>query len=319
MESKFKIPDVTADIIMEIVEGVCYKNVGLDTNEAAEYIKKSKTYASRALTASIQLGIIKAVDSRFIASSEAKDVSRANKQQWPVIFRKFIQRYNPFILFVSLIGKGNSPEDAARKIKVIYGIDASIKIIANTLLGWGEYSQILKREKGKVELQIETDKLSAEYIRELLEAMEHDVKARVYIAGKLGEDVFGYMQQDELDLLVKAIREHQSDPRDAMDDCGKAFEDFLRRLGDEKSVNVSSRTGIQQLADAIIGKKLITVKHLEICKAINSFRIAAGHNKDKTSMEKWELNPDAAIECILLLLTTIRSIHNYVFKQIQMF
>ena len=91
------------------------------------------------------------------------------------------------------------------------------------------------------------------------------------------------MKQDEVDLLVKAIREHNSSAKTSIDITGQAFEDFLRRLATDKTIDVSSCTGIQQIADSIL-KKLITSKHHELCKAINSFRIAAGHNRDRKSM-----------------------------------
>lgn len=318
MNQDYKIPDVAAEVIMETVEGACFKG-GITIDEAANYIGKSKEYARRALIISEQIGIARKVDSKFEIIDDAKIVTRANKDQWPVIFRKFLQRHNPFILFVSLIGKGNSLGDAARKIKVIYGIDTGTDIIIKSLVGWGSYAGLLRKNNDKVELLIDTKKLSVEYIQELLEAMAHDVKARMYIANKLGEEVFGYMKQDEIELLVKAIREHLSNPKHAIDIAGQAFEDFLRRVGTDNSINVSSCTGIQQLADSLVGSKKITSKHHDLCKGINAFRIAAGHNKDRVSLEKWNLNPDAAIECILLIITVTRSIHSYVFKQAQVF
>lgn len=300
------------------MEGVCLKN-GMSIDETTQYIGKSKEYAKRSLIVSEQLGIAQIIDSKYHATNEASVITRANKEQWPVIFRKFLQRYNPFILFVSLVGKGNSIQDAARKIKVIYNIDANADIVARSLVSWGEYSGLLKKEKMKITLLIETENLSAEYIQELLAAMEHDVKARVYIANKLGEEVFGYMKQDELDYLVKAIREHQSDPRGSIEDAGRAFEDFLRRLAIDKSLQVNGCKGIQEIADVIRGQKLIDTKQLDLCKASNALRVAAAHSLDRNSVEKWILNPDAAIECILIILTAIRSIHNYIFKQVQMF
>lgn len=318
MTQKYKIPKVTADVIMETMEGICLKN-GMSIDEATAYIAKSKEYARRALVVAEQLGMVTSNNSKFEAVSDTKIITRANKDQWPVIFGKFLQRFNPLILFASLLSRGNSLKDAARKIKVIYDIDSSEDIVINSLVGWGEYAYVLKKEKGKVELLIDTENLSAEYIRELLQAMENDVRARVYIANKLGEEVFGYIKQDEVELLVKAIREHRTNSKHSIDIGGQAFEDFLRRLATDNSINVVSCTGIQQIADSLIGAKMITTKHHEVCKAINSFRIAAGHNKDRTSLEKWTLNPDAAIECILLILTTIRSIHNYMFKKIQVF
>jgi hypothetical protein len=320
MPTKYKIPEVTAEAIMETVEGVSYKNSeGFDMHAAADYLGKTTVYAKRALDASLQLGFTELRESKFFLVKDASDAPRASAEQRPLIFRKFLQRFDPFILFIVLVGRGNSIEDGARKVKVIYDLEAGVKIIASTLVSWGEFSQMIKKEKGKIILQIETEKLSAEYIRELLEAMEHDVKARMYIAGKLGDEVFGYMKQDEIDFLVKAIREHQNDPRGSIDDAGRAFEDFLRRTATDKGIAVTHCKGIQELADALRGDKRIEVKQLEVCKGINSLRIAAAHSKDRVSVERWILNKDTAIECILMTLTMIRSIHNYVFKQVQMF
>ena len=183
----------------------------------------------------------------------------------------------------------------------------------------GEYSQILKRNNGKIELQIKIEELSAEYIGELLEAMKHDIKSRTYIANKVGEDVFNYLHEDEVDLFVKSIREHQSDPRDALDDCGRAFEDVLRRIGTGKKIPMNNCKGIQELADTLKSASLIDVKHLDGCKAVNVLRVAAAHNKDRNSVKRWNLSPDAAIECVLFALTLIRSIYNYIFNRIQMF
>ena len=77
--------------------------------------------------------------------------------------------------------------------------------------------------------------------------------------------------------------------------------------------------GIQELADTLKGASLIDVKHLDGCKAVNVLRVAAAHNKDRNSVKRWNLNPDAAIECVLFALTLIRSIYNYIFNRIQMF
>ena len=133
MEEKYRIPEVRAEVIMETVEGICYKsNGGFDSSETADYIGKGIGYAKRALDASTQLGLTEIKASRFYAVQDAIDISRANREQWPIIFRKFLQRFSPFILFVMLIGKKNSIEEASRKIKVIYNIETSIDIISST-------------------------------------------------------------------------------------------------------------------------------------------------------------------------------------------
>lgn len=222
--------------------------------------------------------------------NDVSDIARASEEQKPFLFRKFLQRFDPFILFISLIGRGNTPDQAARKITVIYNIDAQHANIQATLTSLGAYAGIIEAEKGRIILKVDTSALSAEYIRDLLEAMEHDVKARVYVATKLGWNVFGYMRQDEVDFLVKSIRTQHS-PRNSIDDAGWAFEDFLRRVIIDKEKDASGCTGITQLAEHMKGEKLIDQKQLEICQAIGSIRIAAAHSKGRVTVEAWKINP----------------------------
>jgi hypothetical protein len=306
---------------MEVAEGAFFtKGRGINVKEAAVYAGISEEYARRALEATVQLGIMSEDSGKYFTRGEVDDVSRATKDQHPIIFRRFVQRYEPFILFLMLVGKGNTIDSAARKISVIYDVDSPPTMIEKTLTEWGKYADLIEvGTKGGISLKIETEKLSAEYIKELLEAMEHDVKARIYIASKLGEDVFGYLKHDEIEFLVSAIRKHQEDPRNALDDAGRAFEDYLRRLGTDRGVNMSGCKGIGELSDYLKGSDLIDQKHLEICKAINSVRLAAAHSKDRKTITPWKINPDAAIEAILITLTAMRSIHNFVSNKTQIF
>jgi hypothetical protein len=117
-----------------------------------------------------------------------------------------------------------------------------------------------------------------------------------------------------VEFFVKSLREHQEDPRGSIEDMGKAFEDFVRRLGTEKGIDMSKCNGIGQCAQVLKANNLIVQKHLEICQHVNAFRLAAAHSKEKDTLESWYINPDAAIEAILTALTAIRSIFTYVFS-----
>ena len=80
---------------------------------------------------------------------------------------------------------------------------------------------------------------------------------------------------------------------------------------------MSSCKGIGELSEHLKGANLLDQKHLEICKGLNSVRLAAAHNKDRKTNIPWKINPDAAIEAILLSLTMMRSIHKFVFDKEQ--
>jgi len=311
-------------MIMQIVEGLALsQSRGLSLEEACKYADISDVYARRALDAVVQLGMGSMQSGRYFADPECNIVTKANAGQWPVIFRKFLQRFDPFILFIMLVGKGDSSNDAARKTSAIYPIEAPAEIIQSTLLGWGAYADILEADrKGRLRLKVDTEKLEAEYLKELIRALESDFKARIYIAGKLGDEVFAFVDHTDVEFMVSAIRKHGEDPRSGIENIGRAFEDFLRKVGTTESgrlsegQKISECRGIGQLATTLKTNKIIHEKQYDLSSYVNAMRLASAHGKEAATNVTWTVNPDAAIETILTALTGIRSIHHYVFKNL---
>lgn len=307
---------IPAEKIIETVECFYYSKAPGATKEMiSSYLKANAEYARRASIMALQLGFIKQ-DKKTLGTIDSNDLIKANREQRPIIFRKYLQKFEPFILFVTLISKGNSIEDAVRKVKVIYSITASEKNIRFAFLNWGAYSQLLKynEKNDTISLNFPTQDLSMEYLKTLVQSLESDIKTRIYLAEKLTETPFGFLQPEEIEFFVKALQLHEKDPRHAIDDAGRAFEDYLRRLATDKGYDVSSKSGISEIAQVIGGQnpKLIHSKHLHICNCLGIIRVAAAHSKDKSTMEFWKISPDLAIETILLMISTLRSIHYYV-------
>lgn len=316
--TEFKIPKVSAETIMGAVEGIYFKNgSGLSVDGISTYLGISKEYARRAAIVAMEFNMILEVNSKYKITQDAVDIGKSTREQWPVIFGKFLQKFKPFTLFVTFLGKNETPENASRKIKTIFEIKASEKIIENSLSSWGQYAKILEEKNSKIILSLNIQNLSNEYVTELKDAIVSDVKARTFLVNKLGNDVYNYLESDETDLLVKSIVNHEINPRHSIDDSGRAYEDFLRRIGTDKSFDMSEFKGIGELTDNLKGNKLIEIKHLEISKAINQMRLTAAHNKDRKTVQNWTLKDDTSIACILLTLTAIRSIYQFIFNNQQ--
>ena len=318
----YKIQNVAAESIVEVVEGIYYSGKkGFTIEEAEAYINKKSSYTRRALNMGEQLGLIKKEKEKYYFLGENVELIRAKKSDRYIIFRKYLQRYDPFILFLALIVKGNAIEEAIRKIKVIYKISVNEKEIRFAFLNWGQHSKIFDydKDKNEISLKIEMDELPVLYLKELIESLNAEVKTKIYIAEKLTELVYGFLESEEIDYLTKALINHEKDPRNSIDDAGRAFEDFLRRIGAENGHNVSKISGISQLAQVLGGSNagLIHTKHLHICMGLGALRVAAAHSKDKTTMESWKINPDLALETILLIISVTRSIYYYVYENKQ--
>jgi len=315
----FNIPEVSAEAIMEAVEGICLAgSKGFTLNQLSAYLDKTKTYSQRCINVALQLKMIKDIDGKYIAEEESKDILRMGKEQWPILFRKLLQRYEPFTLFISLMNKGNSIEEACRKVKVIYGISSSVKIIRKSLIAWGKYASILKSDgKGNIKLTLSTEKSALKVTQKLVESLNSDIKLRLYLENKLTDEVFGYLHHDEIEFLINGLKNHHKNPRGAIEDSGKAFEDFLRRVGADNKVDLSKCNGIGQCAQTLRKENIITQKHLKMCEFINAFRLMAAHSKEKLTLTPWKINSDTALEIVLSTLTAIRSIFIYTFNKQQ--
>jgi hypothetical protein len=319
MENAYNIPEVSAEAIMTSVEGICLSGEkGLTLEEVSRYINKTNEYARRCINAAIQLGMIREANDRYVAEAESEDIPKVKKEAWPILFRKFLQRYKPFIYFVALLNRSNSIEEACRKIKTILNITSNVKVIHKSLVAWGKYANMLEKEKnGTIKLKdLQEEKISFQ-IKDLIDSLNNELKVRIYIENKLTDVVFSYLQNDEIEFIVKAFKEYQGDPRNAIEDIGKAFEDFLRRVAADKKVNLSRASGIGECAQMLRNANLITQKHLVMCQHVNAFRLAAAHSKEKLTLRSWKINQDAAMETLLTTLTLMRSIFLYVFKEEQ--
>jgi hypothetical protein len=320
LHSQFKdtytVPDVSAEAIMESVEGICLAGEkGLSLEDVSRYIGKTKNYARRCVNMAMEFGMIKRVNNKYITEAESEDILKVKKKNWPVLFRKFLQRYKPFILFISLIDRGDSVEEASRKVKTVLNITSNTRILYKSLTTWGKYADVLEiKEKGVVKLKTSFKETTPIHIKELLESLDNELKIRVYIENKLTDLVFRYLQQDEVEFIVNAFKKHQTDSRSAIEDIGKAFEDFLRRVAKDKNINLSAATGIGQCAQTLKKADLITQKHFAICQYVNALRLAAAHSKEKVTLKPWKISVDATMEVLLTMLSLMRSIFFYVFK-----
>jgi hypothetical protein len=319
MENAYSIPEVSAEAIMMSVEGICLSGEkGLTLEEVSRYINKTNEYARRCINLAIQLGMVRRVNDKYVAEAESEEISKVKKEDWPILFRKFLQRYKPFILFAALINRGDSIEEACRKVKTILNISSNSKIIRKSLVTWGKYANILEMEEnGTIKLRDLPEGKTAFHIKELIDSLSNELKVRIYVENKLTDVVFSYLQHDEVEFIVKAFKEYQSDPRSAIEDMGKAFEDFLRRVGADRKVDLSRANGIGECAQMLRKTNLITQKHLVMCEHINAFRLAAAHSKEKLTLRSWKISQDAAFEVLLTTLTLMRSIFLYVFKKEQ--
>jgi len=307
----YKVPDASVSAICEIIEALRERS-NLTPSEIAKYLSKTETYAKRIVDACVQLGLVKIENNFTKMTIDAIDLAKATKEQRSDVFKKTLIMFPPFILFAKLIMKGNTLNDSARKVKVIFKIPESENIIESTLRRWGVFSKLIMKKNNQFVLAYTEEEIDAEYLKELIEATHDEFKAQLFIANKLDDYAFSYLTNNEKARFIKALQKYQNEPEDAAKDASNSFESVLFRICTNHSIDTSRLNGIQQIADSLKGNNIILEKHRKICSYHSALRNAANHGIEREIGLPWRIETDASLELVLSELTTIRSILKFI-------
>jgi hypothetical protein len=101
---------------------------------------------------------------------------------------------------------------------------------------------------------------------------------------------------------------HEKHPAQAVEEAGKALEDVLRNACAHRGLDGRQKNGIGSLATLLQENGSLTDKHKQIACGLAAVRTMGAHGKDKQTLERWTVRSDAALESILLTISTIRSL-----------
>lgn len=236
------------------------------------------------------------------------------------VMRKFIQEYEPFIIFIQYHLGGTTLDEAARKVYVLYEFEGKDYLFLKKLfLSWGETTEIFSYTANDITLT-ESVRTQINDISTVDINLDNDMAIRMYISDCLSIDIFSAMSSIEINELVNAYKKYPHDARASIECAGRAFEDFLRRMSDSVGVDVSRKNGIGQVVNALYNNKdalgnidnKIHAKQSTIGAAIGDIRNMAGHSLESRTMERWNLTSQAAKNYVELVLLSIRSIYSFI-------
>jgi hypothetical protein len=305
------LSDVPPEQIIEVAEGV-YQKGKMQLDEIIKYLDIVEPYCNRIVRMAIQLGILEEQEGVYQVSTEAKDLAVASIDQRPTVFKRFIADFKPFVLFCYYLLRENAVEVASRKVGVVCDIRANPNVILKTLRSLGIYSGLLKEESnGKFIIDMDERRLEETYIRELLKATQDVFNANLFIAYKVGDEIFGYLEREDRRLIVESLTKYSQNPKDAINYSGQAFESFLRHIGNLKNVDLTKKNGILEVANELKGKDVILEEHRKMSEFLSAFRNPADHGIHKQILEHWVVEKDSALEVVLLFLTAMRSYYRF--------
>ncbi|NVM29189.1 MAG: hypothetical protein HWN65_10130 [Candidatus Helarchaeota archaeon] len=307
----YQIPDVSITTCLDVLEAILNSEAPLSLDRISKYINKSTSYTRRALIFLNQLGFIFEKKTEWKTSDIAKKVKLANLEQKKLIVGNVLLKYKPFLMFCNFVLNDNITKEAARKVKTLFDVDSREEVVQRVLLNSGIFSGIIKKDKNKIQISLKSEKIPDSFTEELEKAIQDEFFTRIFLSQKLGDDLFNFLVEDEIENIIYGFLNYQTNPKQAISTSGQAFEDFLRRIGEEK-FGCGSCSGIGQLISFLRNKKLIDKSHVDLGNAINRMRLLSSHSKEKETLELWNIHPDSAIESILLMLSLMRSIFNFI-------
>ena len=292
-----------------------FKNMGnkVDYTKISEGLGISARKAREALKAAEELRLLD-VSSRLVSASVEKQ---------KIFFRKALQSFKPFMDFIFFLEKGNTPEEATKKIKSLYNVGRKPEDILWVFKKWGNFSSIFLNDTFKLVSNLKNPQPSL--IGELLLQMDNELKVKLWLAKVLG-DAKNRITDEEYESLIEAVLNVPKDPRRSVQSAGEFLEDYLREIAKNRKVDVSNKNGVSQIAEELRKNRVLASKHVSILKGLQvfldrdifdglaAFRNMSHHGKDKKEMKKWELSEELALSYVIQVILCIKSLYYYVME-----
>ena len=315
MSFQFAVLDVSAEFMMDIAKAIASSPYPLAKEDILESFRKSRVYISNALSQCLQLGLVTIQNGLYVSSGKHRDLlKRSDKSQLFLPLREALQRYPPFLLYTDFISKGYPSEKSARMTRGIFRIRSQEKIVERSFRNWGICAQLVETDKSGVLSIPEAEKgLPSEYVKSLLKALKADLKASIFLIETMSQQAFAYLSEKRIGIeeLSNALLHYETDPKASANRACQTFEHFLFKFGEDVNADVSSCSGIIELADSLKGQKAILRNQWHICHGLGALRNMAHHDPDKETGKIWTFTPQGAIISTLIVPTMIRSLYLY--------
>lgn len=322
-----KLPSHNVPLVL-IADVLCYLinyNSSPSTEELRRFTGKSEAYIRSSISICKLLNVI---NEDGCIDKYAESLGRTPDDDLKInVMRKFIQEYEPFITFIQYHLNGATLEESARKVYVSYKFEGKDHVFLKDLfLSWGTTTGIFSNTTEGIILD---EKIQKQYaaIDRLEVNLTEDIAIRLYISNRLGDEIFSKLTSAEVSELVDAYLKCSNDARGSIECAGRAFEDFLRRMALSVKIDVSRKNGISEVTNALynnrdasnVNHNMIHSKQHNISIAIGDIRNMAGHSLEARTMERWNLTTHSAKIYVELVLSTMRSIYDYIHNSIYNF
>lgn len=322
MPDTFSVYDVSTDSIMTVTKAISTAASSLSFSDIARAFegKYKEGSLKLILTASVQLQLLTKEAETYTANIKYRDnIKRAQKEELIAFFREALQSYPPFLVYVDFVSKGYSSLEAATMTRGIMRIGANQMTVEKAFRNWGTASGLMLHRGDRFEIPMAEKGLPAHYVRDLLTALDSELKAKVFLIDTLTPEIYNYIVSLDMDIsgLSTSLLEYEARPKPSLDTASQFFETFLHKFGAEIGVSLQGLTGVNALVKELHDSSKILTNQKNLGNGLGGFRNIAVHGVDSETQKAWQVTPQAAIAGVILIPTVIKSYYMFIKKNMQ--
>ena len=301
--------------LLDIVEAVNVLEDRATLPEIVQYSDIDTDSAEKALKMAIQLMLVKNDGGVYKPERPfARLLSNAKTTDKKAILKFILMQYEPFKFFFGLILRGEDITRATIKTKTVFNITGSTTILKNTFLELGSFSQVFTEADRGIEPIFKEEPEIVEVFKSIQNTLNDEVQIETYIANQLDTAVVEYLG-DLKERLVTAGMKFGSEPISCIKETADVFEDFLKKIANDESVDISRARGFIEIGDRLKSDEKIATKHLGFINFVGHMRNAFTHTTDSEVNQSWQVSSDLPLEVFLVTLTAINSIFLFIRRQ----
>jgi hypothetical protein len=305
----YTIASATAEQVVDAVDACVLAGVPADKTLLSTYLDILEGPAENALMMAAELGFLaRTTGGKYKPNPPAAQylVGCSQKKQ-PVVFRYFLEQYEPFAKYKERLARAASADAAARQVKALFRLAAHRTDIAATLNNFGTYGGALTLEIGGIARP--TVDPQFDYLGVVAEVITDRESAKMFVRQRLGEAACNYIDDATvLEHLVTAYQqaaEAAKDSRQPVVNAANAIESFLVQLAAQHNVNLAGATGINSKVDRLVQAGRVSKKHQYLLKYLGHVRNAADHGVDADIGSMWSISESTAREYVYVAISAI--------------
>lgn len=317
-DSRLMLQDISVERLMKMAKLIANADRVLTKEEIFKGLSlDSPQYVlERSLKTCVDLNIIiKSNESFKIRPDVISEIKNCHVSDLPILFRKFLQDFPPFLLYVNLLSQGLSQLESAGFLKTLMKVGSSEKQIVAILNKWGSASGALEKEKsGSYKIPKSDNILPRQYLDKLVESLNNEIGVKNFIIDILDRRTFTYLSEQGLNLnnITKALLEHEKNPRESMIIGLSFFEFFLRKITKDIQIDVTTLNGIGSIVAKLEKEGIVSQALANVGHGIGGARVISDHGIEKKTSEVWNHTPIGSLSSILFTVIIIKSYYLYI-------